>query len=323
MEKEMYKSLGYAGAFALLFLVLFLLLNALYAEYVLKRTGLWIQDEQFSKSKPDVKILFLGDSSTQADVNPAFIPGSFNYGLAGETYMQTYYKLRFLLNDSGFEPEVIVLPLNLHSFSSYRASRVQDVWYWHKFIDYEELWYHFDEVYPFKEYIKSAFPIIGGGEKLVASLFEGGSREMALGHLPMHDRFSMAADKDGIASQRAAYHFRNASILHPGMIHYFQKTLALAQKRNITVILVKFPVTDTYLSIASGYIPDTKGFYGILGDYYGNVSNTYLLDYQRWNYTNHFLFADSVHLNDEGSAQFSRQLAADIAIIRRNASGSG
>lgn len=321
-KKEMMLSLLKGASFIILLIALFLGMNEAYSHLVLGKTTLRERDAQFQMAKQDIPILMLGDSATTADLNPRFIDGSFNYGIPGATYAQTYYQFKRLVEVEGLRPDIVILPFSEHSFSSYRAARIQDKWYWDDYIDYEELSTHFEDIDPFAERIKGEFPFIGGGEMLLASSFEDEGVGMILGHVPMKGRFSDSSNQEKIASQRAAYHFRNATLLHPALLDYFSRTLDLAEKYNITVFLIKFPVTDTYDRIAGEYILNQEELFTEPLSIASTHPSVHILDYQKEFATNHTLFADSVHLNVEGNEIFSLQVQSDINDLRSSFSSS-
>lgn len=302
------------GSVCLIVLIL-MFLNGTYKTMVLGKTLLARQDAQLNDAQ-NMSVLILGDSSSQVDVNPSLIDGSFNFASNGETYVQNYYKLRYLIEKRGIVPEVIVLPFNLYSFSSYRASRIQDVWYWHRIVNYSEFEGQFGKANFFDNSLKARFPLAGSGETMIALIFEG-SQEIRQGHYSMEKSFSDAPDKEKIGLQRVEYHFKDAEIIHPGLSYYFKKIITIAEKNNMTVILVRYPLTDVYQSKAARYIPNQNEFYDDVSYQYAKEDHVHVLDYHLWNYDDHSLFADSMHLNTKGSQIFSKQFAKDIESIKK------
>lgn len=297
--------------FLIIFFLLLLLLNSVYLNFALSHHLLERTDEQFQQYKKNTQIIVMGDSHTKDALNPLFIDNSFNFASQGELSVQTYYKFRTILRDKEFKPKILVLPLDLATFSSFRAGRFRDYWYWKRYIDEKE-------VPAFKEYthpLQRLFPILGQGEKIFMPLilkFIKKERELIKGHLSVKGDFSKAKNKSRVALDVANQHFKNARLIDKDLFLYFKKILDLAQERNIKVALIKFPLTKEYYDKASKYIPDEEAYYGKIKKLTNNYNNVRIFDYQKTFFDNGSLFINSDHLNYWGAEILSKKFNDDL-----------
>jgi hypothetical protein len=157
--------------FILLFLLLLTglhcLLNHLYIR-MMSFSGV-MRAEKLKQIYPhsSVTMLALGDSHVGCGLLPKIIKlNLFKWPTAGEGYIQNYYKLKSYLKDH--RPNLLILPLDLHSFSSVRIRNIVGDYYWVKYIDYFELASITGQrSYFLKKYFKGKFyPYVGEGDTL-------------------------------------------------------------------------------------------------------------------------------------------------------------
>ena len=110
----------------LLFLFIFSLINYglsyLFKKGRLEKSRTGIIDSQFYKAEKKIKVLAMGDSHVATGFDPRVFKNAFNFSLYGENYIYNYYKLKYILQRNP-QIRVIILPIDLHSFSSWRADR--------------------------------------------------------------------------------------------------------------------------------------------------------------------------------------------------------
>ena len=117
---------------------------------------------------PPIKYLILGDSHSQRNFDTRILEGAFNFSSVGENFIQSYYKLATILESGEKQVENVIMPLDLHTFSSYRADKFRDSYYWVDYIDYVELGLAKDELSSFLLlYLKGRiFPIFGWWKRI-------------------------------------------------------------------------------------------------------------------------------------------------------------
>lgn len=297
--------------FAVMFIILAIVVNIIYYTSELQYTILERTEKQLFALKNEIQILFLGDSHVLLGADPAHIKNSFNYASGGENYIQTYYKLKNLV-DQGFVPPIIVLPVDLHSFSSFRTDRFDNEWYWRKIINFYKLAYKEKKLSLLNNEINGIFSFKGKGLQLIKQTDKSKLSEIQRGYTPSDDVFSKLKNRRQIASDRVASHLKECEIIDPVLLEYFYKILDLAEKNNINLIFIKYPLTEEYYQEALKFIPDTQNYYNSVLYKIHNYKNILLLDYQLLYGKKPELFKDSDHLNSAGAVEFSRLLEKDL-----------
>ena len=96
-----------------------------------------MMDKQFAEYDDTLKYLALGNSHNC--INTHILENSFNYGSPSENFIQSYYKLKYILEKTGKKPEYVILQADLSSFGPKISDRYEYNSYWIKYIDYREL----------------------------------------------------------------------------------------------------------------------------------------------------------------------------------------
>lgn len=105
------------------------------------------------------------------------------------------------------------------------------------------------------------------------------------------------------------FKFSNDKTMNENSIDYYQKTIELAQKNNIEVILIRHPLTNEYLN---NMYPKMKTDVNRLIDKLSRKYNLKKLDYRYTFKDKQYLFADMDHLNKNGIQKFAKILTNDI-----------
>jgi hypothetical protein len=294
-------------------------------QLILKNSKMVGVERELYENMDEIEILFLGDSRPMTGVDPAFIDNSFNFTSPGENYIQTYYKLKSVLANGDFKPKIIVMPIDLQSFSSYRAHRFKNEWYWCKYINFVKLAFELDDMSIIVCEINGILSFKGKGREIITSIFkpqhiieETNIDVLYRGFLALDKKFSDEARPDSIANLRAGSHLANQNALDEDLLRYFMKTVDLVLSKNITILLVKYPITEMYFDVCMKYIPDVGNFYKSVISRLNGRSNYHMIDYQTFENKNLQIFADSDHLNREGAKLFSQVLNEDIERILGN-----
>jgi len=113
--------------------------NEVYYAVALKSHGLAVSEQRLLARVARIRVLILGDSQPAMAFGTQWIDGSFRLTSGGESYVQTYYRLRDALA-AGVSPEAIVLPCDFQTFSAGKLAHLGlDVWYWRRHVDYWEV----------------------------------------------------------------------------------------------------------------------------------------------------------------------------------------
>ena len=294
--------------------------SAFYGPWIRSDTEYEISRRQFEKSKEEISILFLGDSHVRSAVNPEYIPGAFNFSLDGENYIMTYYKMRYYLKDKDLDLKMVVLPIDLHSFSSYRGNRFPDPVFWGRYINYIELGQEKGSMPSFiKKTLQSEFAYLGGYDEMIEKFFSPAenARKIVQGYLPRNGDFSTASDQASmeLAHKRVSIHFSGQDFVDEHLFIYFIKLLTLLEENGIEVVLVRYPVTNQYFHFAASILP-VFDYVNIMEDQLKQQGFEYqILDYHDLFWGRNDLFVDSDHLNKFGAEELSKILQEDLAGI--------
>lgn len=309
--------IGKLFLFALIFIALNGLLSHAYAAAILSHNLLMRVDKQYEQLDTDVRILILGDSHSGRGIDPDLIGGAFNFSSYGENYTQTYFKLRRLLNDDLVDLEAVILPIDLHSFSSFRADRFRDPYYWEKYINYVELGRFKDDLPGYLEQrLRGEISYLADVEDTIDYLrnrkkISQRMQPLRKGFLPSNRKYSWAQNPLDHARRRTNAHLKGSDYLDEDLAYHFQCILDMCFQRQLCVVLVKFPVSYEYYDLASKLMP-VELFYKEVDALIRPECGVELLDYQKEFFGKNHLFENSDHLNFAGAWRFSKLLKKDL-----------
>lgn len=313
MKSETKKFIIKSLFFCLTFLLVLSVLNAYYVRSMLSKTIVQRTEDQFQNYKNETKIIFFGDSHVKNGVDPRLIPESFNYALAGENYAQTFYKLKKVLSDEEVKVEKIVLPIDVHSFSSWRSDRFLHEWYWRDFIDYSEVARRNPEIGLIEKIVISRFPVIDSGGEFVNNLLnEPDISDLFLGATLLTGDYSendkqAEGVKSTLKTQLIGY-----ELIDDFLWQYFVDTIELAQENDAEVFLVRYPLSDSYLKGLADKGIEKHVVYNKVRSMIKDKRNIKILDYHELFVGQDELFSNSDHLNAQGATGLSEKIAEDL-----------
>ena len=311
MEK---KKILEIGIFVLIIVAILITLNISYQKFIHPSSNPEVIERDFEKYKNETKILILGNSHSRDDINPTFLPNSYVLALPSESYMNSYYKLKTIKNNNN-NIETVILSYDSVSFSSKNTYNVKPINYWKKYIDFGEVFIISKGKMPTLKYmVMAAFPYIN----MFDSTFQF-HHNKNLNHNKgqwtlLYFDFStvMNKNKEAISLRRVNNHFKGQEIIDPVKVIYFEKILNFSQEKNISVVLIKFPITEIHYNTEKEYIPNIEEFYSEFDGIINKYENVYILDYIKYFFENESLFKDVDHLNPEGSTIFAKEIYKDL-----------
>ncbi|MBN1763795.1 MAG: hypothetical protein JW860_00930 [Sedimentisphaerales bacterium] len=274
--------------------------------------------DSFLHQHKDTEILFLGDSHFIHGIDPTSFPDqTFNLSFSGASYIQSYYLLKHFIPEMS-HLKLVILPLDLHSMSSFRGNRINVPSFWNRFIEYPEL-----VKYKGLPILKNNFCLTllseeAGRGFFLKNLFtflytaHGNIEKMPRpGKLEINQYLNQKK-----ALLRADYHFKECIIPDDALFTYFDKIITLCRDHSISVVTLQTPVSQFYLDQAQQYI----SIHPIITDiYYNHAYDKQIM--QNLNYLEYYLdrselfMADGDHLNRMGKSLFSKVLSRDIEHI--------
>ena len=271
----------------------------------------------FEKQKSEIKILFSGQSDIQYDIIPdEFGYRAYNFAGGGESFLETYYKLKYYINNMP-KLKIVVLPLALPSFSSFRANAIQWEYFAYGYIKYNDIieLYKLKGLMVIRDKLLSFCPIIDRMTMInflhnVKNLVKRqpiDKAEMYNGYLK--NVGSYVSEEGAII--RLQRQFDGHNILDDDFLLYFEKILKLCKDNNVKVFILSLPVSGYYLEHSKKYINKDLLYRKVIDNpIYSKYIYKYLdlLDIYA---KDDDLFLNQDHLNDKGALKISRLIAAE------------
>lgn len=285
--------------------------------YIYSFTDNGIKENQLEKLDYKIKYLFIGDSHMQNGVNPEYFENAYNFAASNENYAMTYFKLKAFYEDLNKEAEIVLLPIDIASFSSFRSSRYKIS----NLIDFDDCIDLYENTGDFN-YIKEYFVVntvkYSGKYTLInrflARKFFGNSQKYIKGFKPRTGFLENKKNVDKICEKQADLFLKGHEYFDKLMIHYFKNILTLCEQKRIKLVLLKLPLYDKYINACRKYVPLEKYYNDIekITHQYGNVT---ILDYQDAFKNNGEYFRNPDHMNVGGAKVFSELLSKDLKKI--------
>jgi hypothetical protein len=292
-------------------------MNHIYISNILSYSILFRGEKHFYSKMPDTKILIAGDSHPRADVFHGIIDNSYIFANSAESIIQTYYHLYYLLEKEKMEIELVILPIDLHSFSSFRSDRFENTGYYKKYINYFELGIIKEDLLRYLNIrLLGEFLYIGGiGNTENVLLVKTGAKQLERiydGHYAGNDDYALSTNKKYDAEIRATRHLKGFDVIDDDMVYFFFRTIDLLISNDVKIVLVRYPITTQYFSEAGEFMD--------IDSYYKKISilmkekdyDIPLLDYHDLFWDNMHLFNDADHLNNKGAKIFTYILEDDL-----------
>ena len=275
-----------------------------------------MMDRQFAEYDDTLKYLAMGNSHNC--INTHILENCFNYGSPSENFIQSYYKLKYILEKTGKKPEYLILQADLSSFGPKISDRYEYNSYWIKYIDYMELARirnSKDMLYHWLE--GKFFSYVGNYKDVQLSIYyrmKIKQIEMYHGYRPHRDYHNFADEPD---MQKTAWDKANLILskeeyFDPAIKVYFEKILQLCQVYGVRVIMVRMPMTKEFNEEEAKLVPADKLIAEV-----NAITSRYpvfagSLDYHLLFVRHPEYFFDPDHLNIMGADLFTTQLARDL-----------
>lgn len=274
---------------------------------------------QFEAERDSVDTLILGDSHAKRALYPSVLKNAFNLAIPGENYIETFYVLRSLIDDANLEIRTVILPIDLHSLSSWNIDGFAHVHHYASFVDYFEIGWRRGRLmlYAVRALQGRYAPYVSERRNILTYFEYNRPRDMFwLQELPLVG--GALVDKRSIAkwtsdermeqtATRVGFHLKNRDPTLPILEAYFLQILDLCAAHNIRVVLVQYPVTREYLRAASEII-DIEAFDQRIRTLVQPYDNVQLIATRNLFGNRLDVFLDGDHLNEKGAILFSRAI---------------
>jgi len=303
MKIEKKKFIRTSIVFMSLVALLILLMNSAYIFYAQKTWNFYRIQREYAEilDEPDLHIeyAFFGDSHAEQSMDQQYYPDSFNFAVSSENYVETYYKFRNILAD-GVKIDNIVLEIDLHTFSKPRERLFILPMISSKSVPLRDMALLKNESI-ISLAIKAYLPVFGIGLRLI-DFIEPKSDDFSQQDMKYETRkvFEGHFEKGKLAFEEPNY-------------SYFLRLLELAKKNNVSVILIKYPLTKVYDQMVVEHGFSKEDYYRtIYADADRILGNYKVLDYYSVFFDRPEYFYDPHHINSRGKKLMAEYFYRDI-----------
>ena len=327
MEKDIAKFIKRISIFLIILILSSLLIQVVYEKIVVEkkifsRKEVILYNYINNVSDKEIFFAFFGDSHLLNAINPKFIPNSFNLATSGATNLDIYYQFKTMI-ESGIKIKNVLLEIDLHTFSKRPGQFKKDIpEYYCKIIPYFEIKRNYNS--SFFSYLTCKYDLFfGGGGDIVTRIIAPKTIFISdRGWIPFERDSKLGPKEKGLElARRYKGHFESSLEIDINSLEfiYFNKTIDLAKKNNISIILVEYPVSKEYETYAIERNISKENYYRTLFRLVNStIGNDYtVLDYSQYFFNHTEYFADPNHLNIIGAEIFSKKINKDVKEYER------
>ncbi|MBR9698995.1 hypothetical protein GOV09_00875 [Candidatus Woesearchaeota archaeon] len=300
--------------------LLILIINVIYINHVLIYNTVYRQDAlfwDFAAEDGEIGFLIVGDSHAVVDVNPEFIPNSWNLATNGEKYGKSYFKLKRIL-ESGVKIKYVLLELDMHTFlTNFDADPnwQNDLYMVKEFVPYIDLRRIYDLNSTNFFFVEMYFPFFGHTDEFLY-LFKKPDLEILHKGWIRDERNFSAKDMKEATYQKYLSVYVNQSRISDISFPYFIRTLRLLEKHDVKAIFITYPVSSFYADVLEENGVVKEDHYGFIFSKINEIVDEYhYLDYYSLYFDHPDYFSDPDHLHWQGAAIFSKKLNADLLLL--------
>jgi len=275
------------------------------------------QDSQFASLPSDsLKYLMLGNSHNR--INPEILNPGFCYITPKETYRQTWYKLKNIIEVQRKIPQNILLSIDPVNFSPKAASELSFDGYWRKYLNYSQLTNDKQSSGSMLNWVYGTFFSYVGNYKYVymsALFFRTDLSKIKHGYFPARNykNFAKEPNRDQLGYYVASTYlagYQGKSVLYN--TDYYLKILDLCRQHHIHLVLLRMPLTDEYLKYAHKLINIEQLDQEIVDLTRKNYDNFDVFDFRHEFQGKPWYFFNADHVNPTGAAIISHKLKEQL-----------
>lgn len=305
--------------FVLLIVGLHVMFNFWYRNFLTADSISRQKESAFEKQKSTPRIWIFGDSHPMLGINPALLPGSFNFSGTSENYFLNYVRLKHLISGNR-KPEILILPAELHSLSNQGQALIlghelDDV-YWSdritlSFLNEENTGSSFTRWWLSARF----FPYAGQFYRIFSQFKKTEYRSDSLGFIPTVENFESLTEQERKTSAEIRFqsHYQTYPAIDTFQVRYLRKTMALCTSERIRLVFVQFPVTKQYGNLCRGDAAVLK---------VDSVLKKELKTHPVLSMRDSFagspgLFSDPDHVNTNGAAKVTTRITQFLDSLRK------
>ena len=282
------------------------------------------QDSQFATFQGPLKYLMLGNSHNR--VNPSILGHGFCYITPKETYLQTFYKLKYILENTDKKPENILLSIDPVNFSPRAEKDHSFDGYWRKYLDYSALAReNHDPQYLLSWFTGRFFSYVGNYKYVYLSVMfrKANLKQIQYGYFPARNykNFAKEPNRDviglGVSTAYLSSYSKKPTL---GETKYYCKILDLCRQYKIHLICLRMPLTDEYLKYARKLVDIDELDREIIEVTLKNCNDFQVFDYRDEFRGRPDYFFNADHVNPAGAEIISRKIRNELTNGNRDSS---
>lgn len=313
------RRLALFGVFALALAAVF---RELDREFVFRTVD--IQDRALNERIDEIDTLIMGDSHAAA-IDYRLTPGTFNMSTPAESIIQTYYRLRGILDREPARLERVLYSVGLHTFMEGKHQDREDPHYWVRHVDFFELAERMPDPWPvlseallgYTGFFGQGVDIWRGLRRRFSDWIRGKEPRSWDSRLQRWDLWAgdmVGQSDEQIASQLRFIlqtHTRYGTHFDPVLARYFEDFLALCRSRGLEVHVFDAPVMEAYFELMSAEV-DVAVHDRFVAEAVARHGAT-LLDF-RLSFSDLRYFANPDHVSVAGRMEVTRRVRERLGI---------
>ena len=314
-QHSLIKGFLFVGIFILFFASLSLL------DHALRGDPVFLTNMRTFGGRDGVSLLFLGDSHAAFGVDETLLPRDwYNAAYPGDNLRDSFAKIRYAWEERHIK--TIVISIDAYTFGTYRLAD-RNICLSLPFLSSigARAVYGFTVLtYPLQR-LQCAVPLLRKvqREKFMITLLARVKDRILTGDAAQNETASPALAEEKILRPGTDTLAGNidkqmaGSLDEPELVAVMQNILAFAKEHGITMIGVRYPLSNQYLRDMQHY--DLKSYEEAMQ----NLHFDAILDYQKLFAKKQELFKDISHLNPEGAKVFTKRVVKDISPLLSSA----
>ncbi len=267
------------------------------------------------KNAPDTfPLLVGGHSRLQKGIDLGTFKNAIKVGTPGESYIESYYKLKYILKIEKKYPKTLLLPFEMGTFkpNDFRRS-----FYWKDYMDFVEVGHHKDAIFFYwKEYIMACIiPFRQHFSNKLISIFKQDCLSNDAPKKADHSKQSFASYTH-LQGQKMIQNdidlLSTIGMMDKTSLIYVQKILSLCKEYKIKLYFIKCPLTSEYQAALDSLARLQNYNEQALVNLIDSFENANIIDLQKEFVAKDQYFSDHHHLNKIGSKIFSDLLLKRI-----------
>jgi hypothetical protein len=280
-----------------LFFVFFILINAIIYYLFINDTH-----NEYNDCNKSGAVYLMADSHGEALKKHPDNLGIINFSYESDSYFDIERKINFLIKETKIKK--VIISIDSHCFSNYREN-INNI---DKSIYFESVVSENASAYEnFKnKYIRYYFPVFNSNSPTIIRV---GAFKMLTNKKNDSENLKSwnsltESEKSNQSISRLKVQFESKKYSQK-LLDCFDRIVSIANKNNIEIIAIKFPVSKNYYNLLTEL--DSFNVDNLL-----NGKRIKIIDFQKVYFNNDIFFNDADHLNDMGGIRFSKLLNDSI-----------